>query len=361
MMRDFTTLMVTGGAGFMGSNFIRRALRTAEFKGRVLNVDKLTYAGDADNLADLAPEAAAGRYRLLRHDICDHDAMARIVRDERVDGIVNFAAESHVDRSIAAAQAFGATNVLGTLTLLEAARAAWGARRDVLFHHISTDEVYGSCPDPRQFAEDDRYEPSSPYAASKAAADHMVRAFGVTHGLPCTITHATNNYGPFQTPEKLIPLVLTRLYRQEKIPVYGAGDNVREWLFVEDHTSAVWVVITRGRPGESYNIGSGERLSNLELIRRLGAEVAARTGRPRDFVNDLITFVVDRPGHDKRYALASDKLRNELAWTPATTFARGMAATVEWYGANEAWMARARARLDGWLKAEGTTWAKRHA
>ncbi|HAK94437.1 MAG TPA: dTDP-glucose 4,6-dehydratase [Planctomycetes bacterium] len=361
MNREYKTLMVTGGAGFMGSNFIRYAFRTAGFKGRILNVDKLTYAGDKENLADLASESETGRYRLLQHDICDHEAMSRIVRDERVDGIVNFAAESHVDRSIAAAQAFGATNVLGTLTLLEAARAAWGDRRDVLFHQISTDEVYGSCPEPREFAEDDRYEPSSPYAASKAAADHMVRSFGVTHGFPYAITHATNNYGPYQTPEKLIPLVLTRLYAQETIPVYGKGDNVREWLFVDDHTSAVWTVITRGKAGESYNIGSGERLTNLDLIHGLGREVAARTGRAPDFFKALMKFVVDRPGHDKRYALNAEKLRRRLGWKPAVSFDQGLKATVAWYGQNEAWMARARTRLGNWLKAEGTAWAKRRS
>jgi len=353
MSRAFKTLMVTGGAGFMGSNFIRFAFRSAGFQGRILNVDKLTYAADEQNLADLAPESEAGRYRLLRRDVSDQEAMNRIVREERVDGIVNFAAESHVDRSIVAAQAFGATNILGTLVLLEAARAAWGNRRDTLFHQVSTDEVYGSCPAPGEFAEGDRYAPSNPYAASKAAADHLVRSFGVTHGLSYTITIATNNYGPYQSPEKLVPLVLTRLYAGEKIPIYGQGDNVREWLFVDDHSSAVWTVITRGKAGRTYNVGSGERLTNLDLVRRLGRAAAARTARAPDFFEPLIAFVVDRPGHDRRYALNSAKLRGELAWKPIVALDDGLQATAAWYERNEAWTARARARLNDWLAAEG--------
>ena len=301
----------------MGSNFIRFVLKKTSFPGRIINLDKLTYAGDPANLADLEEEERAGRYRLEVGDIIERDLVDRIFREEEIDCVVHFAAESHVDRSIAAASDFAETNMVGTLTLLEAAREAWGGRRDVLFHQISTDEVFGSCPEGSEFRESDRYNPSSPYAASKAGADHLVRAFGHTHDLPYTITHACNNYGPRQTPEKLIPLVITRLAAGEKIPVYGTGENVREWIFVEDHSRAVWTVVTEGVVGESYNVGTGERISNLEVIRRLGREVARRTDRPKDYFEELITFVADRPGHDRRYALSSEKIRTGLGWRPA--------------------------------------------
>ncbi len=359
MHRSFETLLVTGGAGFMGSNFIRFLFRHAAFTGRVINVDKLTYAGDRQNLADCGAEERAGRYRLEVCDVRDREALRRLFTTERIDGVVHFAAESHVDRSIVAAQAFAGTNVLGTLSLLEAAHEVWGDRRDVLFHHISTDEVFGSCACDATFKETDPYDPSSPYAASKAGADHMVRAFGRTHGLPFTITHSCNNYGPCQTPEKLIPLVITRLATAEPIPVYGTGDNVREWIFVNDHSSAAWNVMTRGRIGESYNVGTGQRTSNLHIVHLLGGEVARQTQRDPAFYKQLITHVPDRPGHDKRYALDSTKLRSELGWHLSYTLERGLAETVAWYLGNPAWIERARQRLKNWIDVAGET-GQRH-
>jgi dTDP-glucose 4,6-dehydratase len=356
--RTFDTILVTGGAGFMGSDFLRFLFRRATFPGRVINVDKLTYAADPENLAELAAEERDGRYRLEVCDVADRESLSRLFHDEKIDAVVHFAAESHVDRSIAAAEAFAGTNVLGTLTLLETALEAWGDRRDVLFHQISTDEVYGSCPGSKEFAEADPYDPSSPYAASKAGGDHMVRAFGRTHALPFTITHACNNFGPRQTPEKLIPLVIMRLLAGEKIPVYGSGYNVREWMFVEDHSRAVWDVITRAKQGRSYNVGTGERVTNLEVIGLLADEVARRAGRRPGFHEDLIAFVADRRGHDQRYALNSGRVRKELGWKPAFTLARGIAETVGWYLASAGWIERARQRLESWLAQEGDVWAR---
>ncbi len=358
MIRTFDTILVTGGAGFMGSNFIRFLFRNAAFEGRVINVDKLTYAGDQRNLADCAAEEQNGRLRLEVCDINDREGLRRLFGEEKIDGVVHFAAESHVDRSIACAQDFAGTNVLGTLTLLEVAREAWADRRDVLFHHISTDEVFGSCAEDTAFTETNPYDPSSPYAASKAGADHMVRAFGRTHGLPFTITHSCNNYGPRQTPEKLIPLVITRLAKEQQIPVYGAGDNVREWIFVDDHSAAVWIVMTRGETSASYNVGTGQRTSNLQIIHTLGREVARQVDRDPFFYDHLIRFVEDRPGHDKRYALESSKVRLELGWNLSYTLDRGIAQTVTWYLEHPAWIERAQQRLARWLAAEGQAWAK---
>ncbi len=342
----------------MGSNFIRYVFRHTEFKGRIINVDSLTYAGDPGNLSDLAGEEKDGRYELKICDICNREALNRIFSEETVDGVVHFAAESHVDRSIASAGAFATTNVVGTLVLLEAAREAWQGRTDVHFHHISTDEVFGSCEGDAEFAEIDRYNPSSPYAASKAGADHMVRAFGHTHGFPYTITNATNNYGPCQTPEKLIPLVIMKLLNEEKIPVYGKGDNVREWLYVDDHSRAVWEVVTRGKQGSSYNAGSKDRVQNIDLIHMLGKESAKQLDRDPDYYKDLITYVTDRPGHDKRYALDSTKIRTELDWKQQDPLQKGIEKTVAWYLANTEWVERARERIKSWLESEGTTWAK---
>lgn len=351
--RRFGTMLVTGGAGFMGSDFIRHVFRRVEYAGRVITLDALTYAGDQENLAGLEPETRAGRHVFIHGSIVDRALVRRIFHDHEIDGVVHFAAESHVDRSIVSAEAFGMTNVVGTVTLLEAARRAWGGRRDVLFHQVSTDEVFGSCREGEAFAEGGAYDPSSPYAASKAAADHMVRAFGHTHGMPYTITHACNNYGPRQTPDKLIPLVITRLMDEKPIPVYGRGDNVREWLFVEDHSQAVWDVVTRGRAGGSYNVGSAECLSNLELIERLGCDAARAMGRAARSFEKRIVFVADRPGHDQRYALARGALWGELGWRPRHALDQGLAATLAWYRDHRQWTDRANARLDSRITAEG--------
>lgn len=358
-MRAFQCLLVTGGAGFMGSNFIRFLFREANFKGRVINVDKLTYAGDPANLQDLALEEKAGRYKLEVCDICDGDRLFNIIKKEQVDGAVHFAAESHVDRSIASAGEFARTNVLGTLTLLEVLKRLWGSRQDVHFHHISTDEVFGSCPGDAEYAESDPYDPSSPYAASKAGADHMVRAFGRTHGFPFTITNATNNYGPYQTPEKLIPLVIMKFMAEETVPVYGKGDNIREWLFVDDHSRAVWTALTRGSAGESYNAGSHDRIQNLDLVRMIGREVAKKKNRESCFYEDLIAFVPDRPGHDRRYALNSERMRQRFAWRQALSLQKGIERTVDWYCTHPEWIERARNRIRSWLSTQEHAWAKK--
>jgi len=357
-MEMFETILVTGGCGFMGSDFLRFLFQEAGFQGRAINVDKLTYAADPENLAALSPLVERGRLLTEVADIQDTPKMVQLIGDHKVQAVVNFAAESHVDRSISSAGDFARTNICGTLSLLEAARHAWSGRKGVRFHQISTDEVFGSCPSGKAFREEDRYDPSSPYAASKAAADHLVRAFGRTHGLPYTITHACNNYGPCQTPEKLIPLVITRFAAGETVPVYGTGRNVREWMFVRDHSRAVWAVLVNGAAGETYNVGTGLRTSNLEMISLIGREVAGLLGRREEFFKELITFVADRPGHDLRYALDSTKVREKLGWRPTVQLREGLKETVRWYLSNEKWIERARARLADWFAEEGTVWAR---
>lgn len=319
-------LLVTGGAGFIGSNFIRYFLRTHPASS-ILNLDKLTYAGNLENLAELQ---SAPNYRFVRGDIVDA-AFVDDVLNERFDAIVHFAAESHVDRSIAGGREFVQTNVLGTFTLLDAAR-----RRQVpRFLHVGTDEVYGSMK-PGEFAhEASMLEPNSPYAASKAGADLLARSFWQTYRYPVVTTRCSNNYGPYQFPEKLIPLMIANAVEGKKLPVYGDGLNERDWIFVEDHCRALDRVLERGRPGEVYNIGYGKPVANIEIIRRLLGLVE----RPED----LIEYVKDRPGHDRRYALSTDKIEREVGWKPAVNIDDGLKLTVEWYRAHSDWMGRVRA------------------
>jgi dTDP-glucose 4,6-dehydratase len=321
-MSDLTgTILVTGGMGFIGSNFIRYVLR--EHPGaQVVNLDKVTYAGNPRNLDDLRTDA---RYRFVRADVCDAGALCEALSAERVDQIVHFAAETHVDRSIHDAGDFIRTNVEGTRVLLDAARNA-GMRR---FLHISTDEVYGSLGDSGAFTEASPLQPNSPYAASKTGADVLVRAYHVTYGLPAVITRTCNNYGPYQFPEKFIPLMIVNAFRGEPLPIYGDGLYVREWLHVEDHCRALAAVLALGRPGEVYNIGSGEERPNIEVAR----EILRLTGRPET----LLRHVKDRPGHDRRYALDHTKIRRDLAWDPKIPFATGLRHAVEWYRRHEAW------------------------
>jgi dTDP-glucose 4,6-dehydratase len=318
-------LLVTGGAGFIGSNFIRYILRTRPGYS-VLNLDKLTYAGNLENLSDVE---ANSRYKFFKGDICDAETVAGLLR-EPVDGVVHFAAESHVDRSIADARDFIRTNVQGTYTLLEAARRA----RVPCFVHVSTDEVYGSLPPDQSADETWPLAPNSPYAASKAASDLLVRSFCQTYRFPAIITRASNNYGPQQFPEKLIPLMITNALEGKKLPVYGDGLNERDWVFVEDHCRAIDEVLHAGRPGEIYNIGFGRPITNLEVVRG----VLRILGKPED----LIEFVADRPGHDRRYALDTSKIERELGWRPEVDLAAGLARTVEWYRANAAWIRKAK-------------------
>jgi len=315
------TILVTGGMGFIGCNFVRYLLREHPV-ARVVNLDKVTYAGNPRNLADVADDS---RYVFVRADVCDAAAVAEALAKHRADQIVHFAAETHVDRSILEAGDFIRTNVEGTRVLLDAARKA-GVRR---FLHVSTDEVYGSLGASGAFTETSPLQPNSPYAASKTGADVLVRAYHVTYGVPAIITRTCNNYGPYQFPEKFIPLMVVNAFREKALPIYGDGLQVREWLHVEDHCRALAAVLASGRPGEVYNIGSAEERPNLELAR----EILRLTGH----ADTLLTHVKDRPGHDRRYALDHSKIRHELGWAPAIPFAAGLRHAVEWYRRNEAW------------------------
>lgn len=322
-------ILITGGAGFIGSHLVRRFV-TCYPEYRIINVDKLTYAGDLEKLRDIAD---APNYIFEQADICDHARMQEIFAQYAVDGVIHLAAESHVDRSIEDPFVFARTNVMGTLTLLQAAKDAWqGAWEGKRFCHVSTDEVYGALgPEDAAFTESTPYAPHSPYSASKAASDHFVRAFHDTYGLPVVLTHSSNNYGPGQYPEKLLPLMIERIRDEKSLPVYGTGENVRDWLYVEDNARAIDAVFHRGRNGESYNIGGGNERRNIDLIKLLIRLTDRALGRPAGASERLITFVPDRPGHDLRYALDSTKLRRELGWTPTTPFEQGLAATIWQY------------------------------
>ncbi len=314
-------LLVTGGCGFIGSNFIRYSLQ-AHPERKIVNLDKLTYAGNPGNLADLEALAA---YSFVRGDICDRKSVESLVKERGIDGIVNFAAETHVDRSITGPAVFMETNAGGTNVLLDVARE----RRIERFVQVSTDEVYGSLGREGKFTEGTPIHPNSPYAASKAAGDLLAQAYHHTYGLPVMITRCSNNYGPYQFPEKLIPLMIANALAGKKLPVYGDGQNVRDWLHVLDHCAAVDVVLGKGRPGEVYNIGGENEWKNLDLVKLL----LSRLGKPES----LIEFVKDRPGHDLRYAIDSSKIRGELGWKPSVTFEKGLADTVTWYLENEDW------------------------
>ena len=347
----FKHLMVTGGCGFIGANFIRYLLDEAGFPGRVINVDKLTYAANPLSLADVA-ERRAGQYVFVRADIGDGAAMARVFDEHAVDAVCHFAAESHVDRSIDRPGDFINTNILGTYTLLELARA----RRDrmALFHHVSTDEVFGSLGPEGYFTEETPYRPNSPYSASKAASDHLVRAYRATYGLPVTVSNCSNNYGPYQFPEKLIPLMILHALEGRPLPVYGDGLNVRDWLFVRDHCRAVWAIMQSGRLGETFNVGGRNEMQNLtvvqmlcDLVDELAGPLAG--GAPR---RTLITMVKDRPGHDRRYAIDCAKIERELHWQPEETFATGLRRTVRWYLDHPDWVRQVRSgEYQRWIQA----------
>jgi dTDP-glucose 4,6-dehydratase len=330
-------ILVTGGAGFIGANFLRRFVpRFPEHS--FVNVDKLTYAA---NPASLAAIASAPNYRFERVDIVDLAAVERVFEAHEPELVVHIAAESHVDRSIAGPKAFLDTNVYGTFNLLEVARRMW-PKGHGLFHHVSTDEVYGSLDDTGMFTEQTRYDPSSPYSASKAASDHFVRAYHRTYGLAVKITNCSNNYGPLQFPEKLIPLMVLNAMEGKPLPVYGKGLNVRDWLFVEDHCDAIWAVIERGTVGHTYNIGGNSEVRNIAVVSQICELVAELSGRPHAEIEKLITFVTDRPGHDLRYAIDATKIRKELGWEPSETFATGLRKTVQWYLTNTEWVEQVR-------------------
>jgi len=337
MMHKPHSILVTGGAGFIGSNFIRYVFEQTDFAGTIINFDKLTYAGNPLSLIDVAEKYSA-RYHFVRGDIGDADTVAKALRDHHVDTVVHFAAESHVDRSIHGPGEFIQTNIVGTYTLLQQCRTAWEGRSDVRFHHVSTDEVFGSLGDDGAFVETTAYDPRSPYSASKAASDHLVRAWFYTFGLPVTLSNCSNNYGPYHFPEKLIPLMIGNALSGKPLPVYGDGSNVRDWLYVVDHASALWKIVTEGSVGETYNVGGENEWTNLKLVNSLCRRLAELQGKPVDTYTALITHVKDRPGHDHRYAIDCTKLKRELGWTQSVTFEEGLDQTIAWYLANQDWV-----------------------
>ena len=331
-------VLITGGAGFIGSHVVRRFVtRYPDY--RIVNFDLLTYAG---NLANLSDVEQAPNYTFVRGDICDAEAVGEVFRRYAIDGVIHLAAESHVDRSIRDPFTFARTNVLGTLTLLHAAREAWhGDWEGKRFYHISTDEVYGALGfGDKPFNEGTRYDPHSPYSASKASSDHFVRAFHDTYGLPTVVTNCSNNYGPYQFPEKLIPLLVNNIRLERPLPVYGRGENVRDWLHVEDHARAIDLIFHEGQSGETYNIGGGNEWRNIDLVRLIVRTTDRLLGRPEGASERLITYVTDRAGHDLRYAIDSSKLRRELGWEPVFRFEEGIEQTVRWYLENREWMER---------------------
>ena len=336
-----TTVLVTGGAGFIGSALVRRIVAATRF--RVVNLDKLTYAGNLDSVAEAARSA---RYAFERADICDADAVRAVFARHQPDAVVHLAAESHVDRSIDGPADFLATNVVGTFTLLQESQRHWEGlageeRAHFRFLHVSTDEVYGSLGPTGAFTESTPYRPNSPYSASKAASDHFVRAWHHTYGLPALTTNCSNNYGPYQFPEKLIPLMIERGLAGRPMPVYGGGENVRDWLFVDDHADALLAALERGRPGETYNVGGNSERRNIDVVRAICALLDELAPDPAVGTHEsLVRFVADRPGHDLRYAVDAGKAHRELGWYPRETFDSGLRRTVEWYLENREWSAR---------------------
>ena len=350
------TILVTGGAGFIGSNFVLEWFRDPAVSAeRVINLDALTYAGNPENLASLRGDEL---HHFVHGDICDRALLDKLLAEHRPRAIVHFAAESHVDRSIHGPGAFIKTNVEGTFTLLEAARAYWNTlagdeRAGFRFHHVSTDEVYGSLkPSDPAFAETNPYEPNSPYSASKAASDHLVRAWHHTYGLPVVTTNCSNNYGPYHFPEKLIPLMIVNALAGKPLPVYGDGQQIRDWLYVTDHCSAIRAVLARGRLGETYNIGGWNEKANIDIVRTICALLDDLQPDVAGSYSRLITYVKDRPGHDRRYAIDARKIERELGWRPAETFETGIRKTVGWYLANADWVQRVQSgAYRDWLQA----------
>jgi dTDP-glucose 4,6-dehydratase len=329
-------ILITGGAGFIGSHVVRLFVNKYP-ECRIINLDKLTYAGNLENLRDVENEP---NYTFVKEDICNLEKIREVFRKYNVDGVIHLAAESHVDRSITDPFTFAQTNVMGTLTLLQAAKESWaGDYNDKLFYHVSTDEVYGALEfDGTLFTEDTRYNPHSPYSASKAASDHFVRAYHDTYGLPTVISNCSNNYGLFQFPEKLIPLFIHNIRNSKPLPVYGKGENVRDWLYVEDHARAIDLIFHQGKIGDTYNIGGFNEWTNINLIKVIIKTVDKQLGRPEGASEDLITYVTDRAGHDLRYAIDATKIKNELRWEPSVQFEEGIEKTVRWYLNNQEWL-----------------------
>lgn len=334
-MGKFKNILVTGGAGFIGSHLVRHFVKKYKDDYHILNLDKLTYAGNLENLKDIEE---FDNYTFIKGDIMDNELLDSIFEKYDIDVVIHLAAESHVDRSINNPLEFVNTNVIGTLTLLNIAKKYWGDSKDKLFYHVSTDEVYGSLGETGKFVETTSYDPRSPYSASKASSDHFVRAYSHTYGLNTMISNCSNNYGPYQFPEKLIPLIINNIVNKKVLPVYGDGKNVRDWLFVEDHVKAIDSIIHRGKENQTYNIGGDNEWMNIEIVEKLCDLVDENLGRPIGDSRKLIQFVKDRPGHDRRYAIDSSKLKEELGWEPETDFGTGLKKTVEWYLNNRTWL-----------------------
>jgi dTDP-glucose 4,6-dehydratase len=328
-------ILITGGAGFIGSHVVRRFVKNYP-DYTIVNLDKLTYAGNLANLRDIEK---AANYTFVKGDICDADFIQELFNSWKFEGVVHLAAESHVDRSIANPMEFIMTNIVGTVNLLNAARHCWGGNyENKRFYHISTDEVYGSLGETGYFTEETRYDPHSPYSASKASSDHLVRAYHDTYGMPIVISNCSNNYGSFQFPEKLIPLAINNICNNKPVPVYGKGENIRDWLFVDDHAVAIDVIYHYGKNGDTYNIGGHNEWKNIDLIHVLCKVMDKKLGRPEGTSAQLITFVKDRAGHDLRYAIDSSKLQRELGWKPSLQFEEGLEKTVDWYLSNKQWI-----------------------
>ena len=329
-------ILITGGAGFIGSHVVRLFVKKYP-DYHIVNLDKLTYAGNLENLKDVEAEP---NYTFVKGDICDYERMVDLFREYEIDGVIHLAAESHVDRSIKDPFTFARTNVMGTLSLLQAAKVCWeGNYEGKLFYHISTDEVYGALEfDNKLFTEQTPYNPHSPYSAAKASSDHFVRAYHDTYGMPTIVTNCSNNYGPYQFPEKLIPLFINNIRKGKPLPVYGKGENVRDWLYVEDHARAIDTIFHKGKVAETYNIGGFNEWRNIDLIKVMISTVDRLLGNEEGHSLGLITYVTDRPGHDARYAIDSSKLKNELGWEPSLQFEEGIEKTVKWYLENGAWL-----------------------
>lgn len=335
-MRTLRNILITGGSGFIGSNFIRFLFKTVAFQGKIVNLDKLTYAGNPENLKDIEANFPT-QYTFIKGDIIDNSTVTAIFEKYAIDTVIHFAAESHVDRSILGPAEFVQTNIVGTFTLLDVARRFWKERNDVLFHHISTDEVFGSLGKTGKFHEQTPYDPRSPYSASKASSDHLVNAYFHTYNLPITISNCSNNYGAFQFPEKLIPLMIHNMLEQKPLPVYGDGGNIRDWLFVDDHCDAIWKIVKGGKTGETYNVGGENEWTNIDLVNNLCEIVAQENKKEKEHYKHLISFVKDRLGHDKRYAINCNKIKSELNWKQSVSFEEGLRKTVKWYFENREW------------------------